>query len=238
MLVVSDGNGVDAKFPKWPTILKILTSKTNCIINRSVIGASNELIFMQIAEAIEQDHIDFAIIQWTNPTRLDVVVNEFWEGQAAIDDVYHFNIVNNNSKQWWVSSESTNPHVREYHTKYINHWQAHQRSQSYMLAAAELLKSKNIKFIFSLCYKFNFYDPFVGILNSYPWAWHTPNLGINDFRTVSRFAKFDIPEYSQPQPLIALDWIDQVLRPHCGFVDYSRKTLYNIENSLLKKCSE
>ena len=237
ILTISDGNGVDTDFKKWPFYLGLLMSKTANIINRSVIGASNELMFMKLADSVDQEEIDFAIVQWSFPNRLDVVANEFWQAQAKEDSVYHFNFTESAGKEWWVTSASENSYIRDYHEKYINKWQATQRSQTTMLAAAELLKQKGIKFVFSLCYEFNFVSPTKNILETYPWVWHSPNQGLSEFRTQSRFAEFDTG-LPRPHTLIQLDWIDKVLRPSCEFIDYNQTTYYNIEQTLLKTCSK
>jgi hypothetical protein len=172
LLVISDGNGVDTDFKKWPFYLKLLLTDQYNVINRSVVGASNELMFMQLGEALRTDKISKAIIQWSKANRLDVVTDNFWDQQAAQDPVYHFNFVENNQYKWWVSSASKNQYVQDYHTRYIKYWQAQQRTQAWMLAAAELLKSNNVDFCFSLCYNFTFADPFKDTILNYPWVWH------------------------------------------------------------------
>lgn len=235
LLTISDGNGVSTDFRKWPVLLEILCAKSLSVVNRSVIGASNELMLMQLAEALEQQQFDHVIVQWSGANRIDLVVNDFWRQEAAQDPVYHFNLVESNQKTWWVTSKSENPHVQEYHKKYIRMWQARQRSQAYMLAAAELLKSSNTPFSFSLCYDFEFADPYRTVLETYPWVWHNKNSGFSEYRTVSRHSALD-QGLSQPHTLIQLDWIDQVLRPQCAIVDYSQEVYYNVEQTLLKQC--
>lgn len=237
LLTISDGNGVDNNFKKWCFYLKLLLAKTHVVINQSVTGASNEMIFMQLAQAIHQGQIDQAIVQWTIPQRLDVIADEFWLGQAENDDRLSFNIVESNDHNWWVSSSSKNAYIREYHDVYIKHWQAAQRSQSYMVAAAELCKSNNIEFVFSLCYEFEFLKPLEKTLQSYPWAWHADNQGISEFRNHSKYIIYD-QGLPQPHSLIQLEWIDQVLLPSCDFIDYDQKTFYNIQQALLKQCLE
>lgn len=232
LLIVSDGNGVDNDFVKWPTLLKLLTTKNLTVVNRSVTGASNEMMLLQLSDA-DLANIDYAIIQWTIPKRIDLVADEFWQQQAKIDPVYHFNLIENNKNTWWVTSGSKNPHVKQYHNQYVKIWHSTLRTESYMLSAAELLKFHNIKFAFSLCYQFDFIDPYKDILNSYPWAWHTPNLGLSEFRTCSKYLHLD-QQLPQPHPLIGLEWIDQVLKPGTDFIDYNPTTYYNVEQSLLK----
>ena len=234
-LVISDGNGANNGFKKWPFYLQLLLSKTTTVINRSVIGASNELIFMQLAETLATESIDHCVIQWTVPARFDLVANNFWRKQAIQDPVYFFNLVQNNKKQWWVTSNSQNKHIKTYHNRYVNKWQALQRSQAYIIAAAELLKFHNVDFVFSLCYNLEFLDPNKKILESYPWAWHQNNHGLSEFRSVSKFKKYDLG-LSQPHTLIQLEWIDTVLKPNCTFVKYSNDVYNNIEQSLIKLC--
>lgn len=237
LLVISDGNGVSTDFKKWPSLLEVLCTKTVSVVNRSVIGASNELILMRLSEAVQEQDFDHAIIQWSVAPRVDVIVDEFWQSQADSDPVYYFNLVNCNDQRWWVTSKSDNSYIREYHSRYIQHWQSHQRSQSYMLAAAELLRFHQIPFNFSLCYNFKFADPYKSVLETYPWIWHQANSGLSEFRHQSKFQHLD-QGLAQPHSLINLDWINQVLKPSCTIIDYSDETYYNVEQYLIKQCSK
>jgi hypothetical protein len=235
ILTISDGNGVDTIFKKWPFYLKLLTAKTTNVINRSVIGASNELMFMILSEALLSEHIDYCIIQWSIASRVDVVADNFWINQAEKDPIYHFNLINNNNKTWWVTSASKNEYIRRYHDCYIQEWQAAQRSQSFIMAAAELLKFHNVKFVFSLCYNMDFLEPTKNILDSYSWAWHEKNCGLSEFRHLSQFKEFD-ENLSQPHTTIHLEWVDKVLKPNCEFVNYPNTVYNNLEQALLKIC--
>lgn len=232
LLIISDGNGVENDFHKWPFLLQLLTSKTLNIINLSVVGASNEMMLLRLAEVVSTQKIDYAIIQWSVPNRIDVVVDTFWKEQAKIDPTYHFNIVDTLNTKWWVTSASKNSHIQEYHKKYVNQWHSTLRSESCMLSAAELLKFNNIEFAFTLCYAFDFIEPYKTILETYPWVWHDANKGISEFRQHSQYLKFD-KGLPQPHPLIGLEWINQVLKS-CDFIDFDDKTYYNIEQHLLK----
>jgi hypothetical protein len=233
VLVISDGNGVNNNFLKWTGLLLLLCGKNIAVNNKSVIGASNELIMMQVAEAVSNDVVDAAIIQWTVPCRIDLVATEFWKDQARVDPVYHSNFALSNDTEYWVTSASDNELIKSYHTKYIQKSQAVQRSQSYMLTTSALLQSKNIPFAFTLAYDFNFVKPFDEFLSQLSWAWHKPNSGLNEFRHVSEFASYD-KNLVQPHSLIQLEWIDKVLKPAIDFIDYDQKVYYNIQNHLLK----
>lgn len=234
ILIVSDGNGVDgSNFIKWPSLLQLLCTKTLQIVNKSIIGASNEIIMLQAAEAIHNEPIDAAIIQWTVPRKLDVVATDFWQEQANIDPIYHFNIIRSNSKKWWVTSNSENKHIKAYHETYIQEWQATQRSQSYMLATASILKTANIPYVFCLAYNFNFIPPSEKTVKTLPWAWHHSNTGMCDFKQISSFLQYD-RNLPQPHSLIQLEWIDKVMKPATDFIDYDQKVYYTIQNHLLK----
>lgn len=233
VLVISDGNGVENDFHKWPFFLKLLTTKTLNIVNKSIVGCSNELMFYQLINTIKGQNIDCAIIQWTAPLKVDVIADEFWISQANKDPVYDFNVVNVLNNSWWVSSASKNPYICDYNTKYIKNLHAELRSMSWFMAASEVLKSNKIEYKFSLCYKFNFISPFDNMLAKYPWVWHAPNQGINEFRYNSQYLKYD-KGLPQPHPLIGLEWVNKVLKPQCDFIDYSGDAYYNIEKSLLK----
>lgn len=229
LLAISDGNGVDNDFKKWPTLLQLMTLDSLQIKNKSVIGASNELILMQIAESIETENIDCAIIQWTIPTRIDVVADEFWQEQAKIDPVYHFNIVHSNNQDWWVTSSSNNQYIKEYHTRYIKKWQAIQRSQSYMLAAAALLKNKNISFVFTLAYDFKFDGPMAVAVKNLSWI----EQDLSSFRLISTYKDLD-QGLAQPHSAVQLEWLDTVVKPSCDFIDYDPNRYYNIQKHLTK----
>lgn len=233
VLTISDGNGVDTDFKKWPYYLKLLLSKSATVVNKSIIGAGNEVMFMQLSDTLSSQSIDYAIIQWSQPQRFDVIVDEFWKNEAAKDETYSFNVHKLTEQEWWVSSASKNNYVLDYHGLYVKHQQAIYRSQSYMIAAAELLRYHGVKFVFSLCYKFEFNAPHENILRSYPWVWHQDNLGLNEFRNHSQYFKYDTG-LPRPHTLIQLDWIDKVLRPNCEFIDYDQTTYYNIEQAILK----
>ena len=233
ILVISDGNGVDTDFKKWPFYLKLLTTKTSNIINKSVIGAGNEFIFMQLADTLTNEKIDYAVIQWSIPNRLDVVSSDFWCEQAVNDKIYHFNLHDCAGQKWWVSSASKNEFVRTYHNLYVRNWQAQQRTQSLMLSAAELLKYHNIDFVFSLAYEMQFTAPTKDVLSTYPWVWHEEHKGLSEYRRVSKFSNLDTG-LPQPHTLIQLDWINTVLKPACHFIDFDYTSYYNIENHLLK----
>jgi len=238
LLIISDGNGVDSdNFKKWPFYLKLLTAKTLNIINRSVVGSSNELMLLQLAQTVKQEKINYAIIQWTTPNRVDVIATEFWKKEAAKDQAYYWSLAESNNKQWWVTSGSKNVHIRDYHDKYVGPWHAAQRTQSSMLAAKELLTFHKIEFVFSLCYDFSFIFPYDSIIESYPWAWHYKNQGLSSFRNISEYKDYD-KGLPQPHQLIGYDWIDKVLKNSCSFIDYDDKSYYKIKKSLLKQCSK
>lgn len=230
LLAISDGNGVDNDFKKWPTLLQLMTLDSLKVKNKSVVGASNELILMQIAESIEIENIDCAIIQWTIPLRIDVVADKFWKEQAKNDPIYHFNIVQSNDHDWWVTSASKNQYIKEYHDRYIKEWQATQRSQAYMLAAAELLKNKRIPFVFTLAYKFNFNGPITSAIKNLPWI----EQDLDSFRFISTYKDLD-QGLAQPHSAIQLEWLDSIIKPSCDFVDYDPNRYYNIQNHLTKQ---
>jgi hypothetical protein len=233
LLVISDGNGIDNNFKKWPFYLSLLLSKTHKIINRSVVGASNELIFLQLCETVNSIQIDQAIIQWSIPNRVDVVLDSFWSDQAQIDPVYHFNIIKSNNNNWWVTSGSANPYIQDYHKRYIKYWQALQRTQAFIMAAAELLKSRNIEFAFSLCYDYDFIDPNKDIISSYPWISFNGLKGYSEFRNHSKHRQYDTG-LPQPHTLINLDWINTVLKPCVDFIGFDDRVYSNLEQAVFK----
>lgn len=231
ILIISDGNGVDTDFKKWPTLLQILTHDSLLIDNRSVIGASNELIFMQLAEALCKSSYDHVIIQWTGANRVDVVADDFWKEQAQTD-FYKFNLVTSNNREWWVTSASDNEHIRLYHDRYIKYWQAHQRTQSYMLAAAQLLDAT--PYTFTLAYEFEFIEPMAKSLSELNWIWHEDNTGLSEFRHVSKYKSLD-KGLAQPHNAIQLEWLHNIIKPGCDVIDYPDERYTQIEKSLINE---
>ena len=150
LLTISDGNGVNNDFHKWPFLLQTLTTKNLNVVNRSVVGASNEMMLLRLAETLCAHPINYAIIQWSAWKRIDVVADDFWKEQAKIDPVYHFNLVKLLGKDWWVTSASKNPYIQEYHNRYMDITHAKIRSQSFIMSAAEMLKHHNVDFRFAL----------------------------------------------------------------------------------------
>lgn len=235
LLIISDGNGVDKDFKKWPFFLKLLLSSTHEITNKSVFGISNDLMLYQLTELGK--NFDQVIIQWSVPGRVDVVLDEFWAQQAAADSLYALNTTNTANRTWWCSSASRNEHIKQYHDRFLPPWLAGHRTEMCILAAAEFCRQNNIEYLFSLCYNFEFSPGMAQILHQYPWAWHQPNAGFSDYRYVSKYQDYDTG-LSQPHSLVGLDWINRVLNPACNFIDYSQQTFYNIEQALLKQCSK
>jgi hypothetical protein len=234
LLTISDGNGSSsANFIKWPKLLQALTLDSLQITNKSIPGASNELILMQLAETLRNEAVDCAIIQWTFPQRVDLILTDFWSDQAKDDSVYHSNIFDSNGARWWVTSHSDNKYIREYHNRYIGDWHSTQRSQVYMLAAAELLKNKQIPFVLCLAYHFDFVAPTKEVIEALPWVWHEPNKGLSEFRSSSQFYNLD-QGLANPHSAIQLDWINAVLKPKCEFVDYPEIRYYNIQKHLTR----
>jgi len=234
LLTISDGNGLSiANFTKWPKLLQALTLDSLQILNKSIPGASNEFILMQLAETLKNETIDCAIIQWTVPQRVDVILTDFWNDQANDDSVYHSNIFNSDNNQWWITSHSDNKYIREYHDRYIGDYHSAQRSQFYILAAAELLKNKQIPFVFCLAYQFDFVGSTKEDIESLPWVWHEPNKGLSEFRSSSQFYKLD-QGLVNPHSAIQLDWVNAVLKPNCEFVDYPEIRYYNIQKHLTR----
>lgn len=217
ILTISDGNGVDRESsPRWPTILRHLTDIK--ILNKSVVGASNETMFNLLRDTDLSD-VDHAVVQWTAFSRLDVIVDDFWITQAENDPVYYFNLHKILGDTWWVSSASQNEHVLEYHKKYIRTAQAKHRSTAFLWAAIAYLNHHGVPFTFSLCYDLDLDLDFPDGM----WAWHKPNGGIRSFHEISKHGNLDIPECPRPHPLVQLDWLRQILIPKIGMqLDESR----------------
>jgi hypothetical protein len=137
--------------------------------------------------------------------------------------------VQSNNQDWWVTSSSNNQYIKEYHNRYIKEWQATQRSQSYMLAASTLLKNKNIPFVFTLAYDFNFDGPMAIAVKNLPWI----DQDLSSFRLISTYKDLD-SGLAQPHSAVQLEWLDTIVKPNCDFIDYDPKRYYNIQKHLTK----
>ena len=228
ILCISDGLGVDIELcPKWPTILSILLKKK--IVNKSIIGAGNEIILTILNQELEKNSYDYVIIQWTSPDRLDVLCDNRWLAIAKNDPVYYFNLHNIAGNTWWSSSGSKSKEVLQYKSL-ITADQFKMRSYTNMLAACYLLEKRSIPYTFTLSYDLDIFPELI----DKNWAWHKMNKGMRDYSTVSKFSAFDDPTCARPHPLVHLDWLKNILIPSVGET-IDEKKYEKLEASMIER---
>lgn len=244
LLTVADGFGDSVAVPpwypeyiKWPEIIKLMTKNVN-LINLSRYGAGNEYIIECIQQNI--DNCDVALVQWAQPNRLDLVLDHqepyksIWTDTILADPVYNNNILNIDNKKIWLSSGSTANLVKEYHSKFISITQHQMRSQIYIKYAMLLLKSRGIDYKFMLSVNGSYLSNSVDIE---PWLWHYPWCGMDNFRSVSKYAELDLA-ITQPIPLIHFDFIKTYIMPNVNLTWRCEQEINAVENMLYRKYQE
>jgi hypothetical protein len=228
ILCISDGLGVDSKLcPKWPTILSLLLNKK--IVNKSIVGAGNEIMLMVLMSELENKLYDHVIIQWTMPRRLDVLCDDRWADIAKKDSVYNFNLHNIDGNTWWSSSASKAKEVEQYKSLLV--WdQFRLRSYTHMLAACYLLENHSIPYTFTLSYNLDIPKE----LAFKNWAWHEENKGMRSYSTISKFSSYDDPACPRPHPLVHLDWLKNILIPAIN-ESLNEKKFSNLELSMIER---
>lgn len=151
-----DGFAAGHIWPEWPQLVEVLTHNT--VENYGHIGAGNEYIFnCAVKQALLSNKDDIFLVQWADPVRFDKLVeDDKWAELQQKDDVYR----NINSKvfgqNWWCTSGSTLPEIKEYKNLYIQRTQAINRSVCYMVALSKMLDSYGIKHGYFLTYPFDY----------------------------------------------------------------------------------
>lgn len=235
LLTLADGYGDSNAVPdwyqkywKWPEIIKLM-SKGVVLNNCSRYGAGNEFIVNQLKQNI--DSADVVIIQWAQPNRLDLVLDhddpEFWRNVIAGDPVYNNNIVNCGDTQFWISSGSSAPAIRDYHQKYISGTQHQLRSQMFVEYAKLLLEQRGVDYRFMLVQDSRYID------TDARWIWHNPFSGMNEFRHLSKYSHLELG-IVQPLPLVAFDFIKQYIMPSIDLQWRAAAEIDAVENMLYR----
>ncbi len=236
LLTIADGFG-DSKavppwypnFYKWPEIIGFMTQDLE-VVNLSRYGAGNEYILQSLRHNYTDTNV--ALIQWAIPNRLDLVLgnpDKFWDHQISQDPVYNNNVVNVGKDRYWISSGSTNPYIREYHSTYIRSRQHQMRSQMFVEHAKLLLDSAGIEYGFLLSYDSEYLKESVTDFSN--WCWHSPFQGMHSFRRVSKFSHLDF-NYIQPVSLIQFDFVKQFIMPKFDLRWKSANDIDAVENML------
>lgn len=220
VLCIADGFGDSWAVPqwypnylKWPEIISLMTRGVD-LVNHSRYGAGNEYISHCLRQNL--DTVDLVLVQWAMPNRLDLVLSQDnlheakWRQEIAKDNVYKDNIVNLGTVNYWISSASVLPLVKEYHSTYISVEQHRLRSQLSVEHAKLLLNARNIDYRFLLTVNSSYLGNTIEADEH--WCWHQPWQGMDDFRHHSEFANLDLG-ITQPIPLIAFDFIKKYIMP-------------------------
>jgi hypothetical protein len=239
LLTIADGFGDTVHSPswypdfyKWPKIIWFMTKGVN-ITDLSRYGAGNEYILQCLRH--NWPNQQRVLIQWAIPARLDLMLNDFddfWHKEIAADPVYANNTVTLGPQRWWLSSGSTNRHVKEYHTRYVSLQQHQFRSQMFVEHATLLLKHNLIDYKFFLTWDSDYLAPVVSDVGN--WCWHQEFKGMHSFRKVSKFADLDFG-FTQPISPIQFDFIKTYIMPAFDLPWRSATELDAVENMLLRK---
>lgn len=239
LLTIADGYGDSRAVPdwypkywKWPKIIGLMT-KGVTLIDRSRYGAGNEFITATLRDNI--DNADCVLIQWAQPNRLDLILAnndaEYWKSTIASDPVYKNNVVSCGENDFWISSNSQTPAVREYHRKYISLKQHKLRSQIYVEYAKLMLDSRSID------YRFMLVDDSEYLNVDAKWICHETLKGMSDFKRKSNFCHLDLG-IIQPLPLVAFDFIKQHVMPSIDLPWRSLREIDAVENMLYRHYQE
>jgi hypothetical protein len=240
LLTLADGFGDSRAVPswypdyiKWPEIIKLMTRGVT-LHNLSRYGAGNEYIL----HCLRNNLIDkqAVIIQWAIPNRLDLTLShnseytDFWAKKIASDPIYNNNILSCGNDSIWISSASTVPEVREYHTKFIGLRQHQLRSQFYIDYAILLLKE--IPYGFMLTKTSSYLNE--TIYDHSNWFWNQPFQGMCEFRHDSKYAELEL-NITQPLPLVQFDFIRRCIQPRFNLPWRSEREIHAVENMLYRK---
>jgi len=144
---LGDGYAHGHIWPEWPQILQVLLPDYE-IITGTGVGAGNEFLIDTLLNFDCQNQI--VIFQWAQPYRFDKLLqDEQWKNLAAQDPVYHFNFENNASGTWWLSSNSQNARIQEYHEFFIQNHQANLRLASQKTLVENYLQNKKCRYWFT-----------------------------------------------------------------------------------------
>lgn len=243
ILTIADGFGDSMACPqwypqyhKWPAILALMTKGTE-IIDLCRYGAGNEYMVTCLRE--NHHRADVVFLQWAIPNRLDLMlahnpeISQQWRHQIDSDPVYNKNIQTTGDNQWWITSASTAPWVRDYHDRFVCKKQHQHRSRIWVEYAHNLLNSKTHGFLLTSD------SPYLAGVSVDPatWIWHKPWHGMHDWRYHSQYRDLDLG-VTQPIPLIHFDFIKTFIMPRFDLPWRKTREIDAVESMLLRKYNE
>jgi len=146
---IGDGFAHGHIWPEWPQIMQALLPQREIVLI-SGIGAGNEFLINEFLELGKEIQHQKVIFQWADAFRFDKLVQDSsWISLGESDPVYHFNFYQSNDKNWWLSSDSQNIKVQEYHNFYIQDKQAKLRLQNQKTLVENYLQNNQCDYYFT-----------------------------------------------------------------------------------------
>lgn len=203
-----DGFATGHIWPEWPQILQALAPQYE-VINTAGIGAGSEFLVSGFVDLINDMQNNIVIFQWPSTKRFDKMLqDDSWQSTIDNDPVYYFNVNTDHcNRSWWLSSASTTPEIKNYHTCLVQSRQQHRRQKVYQTLVSHTCNNLNCCTI------------------------HTSTLEQDKFSRGTRFKETRQNEV-QPSPIVHFYWLIEEILPHTNIiVDYERqKTLETIIN--------
>ena len=140
-----DGYATGHLWPEWPQILQALVPDY-LVINTAGVGAGPEYLVHKLVQQLDEMQNSWVLFQWPNPYRFDKLIeNDRWLNIARNDPIYHFNIIPDGNRCWWLSSASTSEHIQTYHNSFIQPAQHKIRLDSYKILVQNTLQNIGCK---------------------------------------------------------------------------------------------
>lgn len=142
-----DGFATGHIWPEWPQLLQALFPDYQVKVLAGI-GAGAEFLVSQFVDHMPYDDT-IVIFQWPDANRFDKIIQDTqWKDIVDNDPVYHFNTYNVNNHEWWLSSASSSPLVKQYHQIYVQSAQSAHRLQVYQQLVKEILDKSCSKYLF------------------------------------------------------------------------------------------
>lgn len=140
-----DGYATGHLWPEWPQILQALVPDYQ-VVNTAGIGAGPEYLVHKLVQQLNKMQNSRVIFQWPSPDRFDKLIeNDHWLDIVKNDPVYHFNIIPDGNRRWWLSSASTSEQIQTYHNLFVQPTQHKIRLDTYKILVQNTLKNIGCK---------------------------------------------------------------------------------------------
>lgn len=142
-----DGFATGHIWPEWPQLLQALLPDYQVEVIAGI-GAGAEFLVAQFVK--HMPYTDTTVIfQWPDANRFDKIIQDSqWKDIVTNDPVYHFNIHHLDDHQWWLSSGSSNPMIKQYHQTYVQSAQSAHRLKVYQQLVKEILDKSQVDYLF------------------------------------------------------------------------------------------